>query len=74
MNQNRNNQGRQGGNSRGFGGNRNSGFRRNNFSSEPREMHKAVCSKCGQNCEVPFKPKEGRDVLCKDCYAKEKKF
>ncbi|TRO47372.1 hypothetical protein E2P60_03335, partial [Candidatus Bathyarchaeota archaeon] len=21
-----------------------------------RELHKAVCSECGQECEVPFKP------------------
>jgi len=24
---------------------------------EKREMHKAVCADCGQECEVPFKPK-----------------
>lgn len=57
-----------------FGGNRNSSFRRNNFSSEDREMHKAVCSKCGKPCEVPFKPIEGKPVYCKECYAKIKGF
>ncbi|MDD2444767.1 MAG: hypothetical protein PHX15_01795 [Candidatus Nanoarchaeia archaeon] len=31
-------------------------------------MHKAICSKCGKECEVPFKPTEGRDVLCSDCF------
>jgi len=25
----------------------------------PREMHKATCSDCGKECEVPFKPTEG---------------
>jgi len=40
----------------------------------PREMHKATCSECGQECEVPFKPKEGRPVFCKDCYKKNRKF
>ena len=32
----------------------------------PREMHKTVCSDCGQECEVPFKPTEGRPVYCRD--------
>jgi DNA-directed RNA polymerase len=40
----------------------------------PREMHKAVCSDCGQECEVPFKPTEGRPVYCRDCFPKHKKF
>lgn len=26
----------------------------------PREMHKAVCAECGEECEVPFKSTEGR--------------
>ncbi|HOP09823.1 MAG TPA: DNA-directed RNA polymerase [Candidatus Methanofastidiosa archaeon] len=38
----------------------------------PREMHKAVCSDCGEECEVPFKPTEGRPVYCRDCYAKHR--
>ncbi len=53
-----------------FNGNRD-GFRRN-FG--PREMHKAVCSDCHQDCEVPFKPTEGKPVYCKECYPKHKKF
>ncbi len=36
----------------------------------PREMHKAVCSECKKDCEVPFKPTEGKPVYCKDCYNK----
>ena len=48
-----------------------------NFSGEPVEKHKAVCSECKKECEVPFKPgkdAEGklRPVFCKDCYAKRK--
>ena len=50
---------------RGF----NRGFR-DNFG--PREMHKAVCDECKQECEVPFKPTEGKPVYCKECYAKRK--
>tara|TARA_Y100000310_G_C20636868_1_gene791653 strand:+ start:13 stop:195 length:183 start_codon:yes stop_codon:yes gene_type:complete len=37
----------------------------------PREMHKTTCTKCGKECEVPFKPTEGREVLCKECFAKK---
>ena len=33
-----------------------------------REMHKAKCTKCGKDCEVPFKPDGERPVLCKECY------
>ena len=40
----------------------------------PRTMHKAVCDECGQECEVPFKPTEGRPVYCKECYAKRKRY
>ena len=51
------------------------GFRRNNnFSQGPREMHKAICSDCKNDCEVPFKPTEGKPVYCKECYGKHKKF
>ena len=48
------------------------GFRGGGFSTGPREMHKATCSECGNECEVPFKPAEGKPVYCKDCYMKKK--
>jgi CxxC-x17-CxxC domain-containing protein len=38
----------------------------------PRQMHKIVCSDCGKEAEVPFKPAEGRPVYCRECYAKHK--
>lgn len=39
----------------------------------PREMHDAVCAQCAQNCQVPFKPREGgRPVLCKECFQASK--
>ncbi len=41
--------------------------------SRPREMYKAICSECGEECEVPFKPTEGRPVYCKECYAKRRR-
>ena len=40
----------------------------------PREMHKATCSECGNECEVPFKPTEGKPVFCRDCYRKRRRF
>lgn len=56
---------------RGGGFGRRGGFRRD-FG--PREMHKAVCSECKKECEVPFKPTPGKPVYCKECYAKKKGF
>ncbi|WP_440945249.1 CxxC-x17-CxxC domain-containing protein [Methanosarcina sp. T3] len=48
------------------------GFRGGN--SGPREMHKVVCSDCGVETEVPFKPTEGRPVYCRDCLPNHRKF
>lgn len=56
-----------GGRGGGFGGGR-GGY------GGPREMHKATCSDCGQECEVPFKPSGDRPVYCRDCFQKHKKF
>ncbi|HJN57013.1 DNA-directed RNA polymerase [archaeon] len=41
---------------------------------QDREMHKATCSECGNECEVPFKPTEGKPVYCRDCYRKRRRF
>lgn len=38
-----------------------------------REMHKATCSDCGNECEVPFKPDEDRPVYCKECFSKNRR-
>lgn len=35
-----------------------------------REMHKTVCSSCGKNCEVPFKPTGSKPVYCNECFRK----
>jgi CxxC-x17-CxxC domain-containing protein len=40
----------------------------------PREMHKATCTSCGKDCEVPFKPTEGKPVQCKDCYKPKPRY
>jgi|SRR3989344_7531605 len=43
---------------RSFGGDRGS----------DRQMFKAICSKCGKECEVPFKPTGSKPVYCRDCF------
>ncbi|MDN7025325.1 hypothetical protein FGU65_10540 [Methanoculleus sp. FWC-SCC1] len=43
------------------------------YDDRPREFHKTVCSDCGVECEVPFKPTEGRPVYCRDCLPKHRK-
>lgn len=47
----------------GFGG----GFDR---GGERREMFSAVCSNCGKDCQVPFRPSNGKPVYCSDCFEK----
>ncbi len=58
--------GRGGGGFRGGRGGGGGGF------GGPREMHDAVCSDCGAQTQVPFKPVEGRPVYCRDCYQKHR--
>lgn len=55
---------------------RGGGFGRGGFKRDfgPREMHKATCSECGKECEVPFQPKEGKPVYCRECFSSKKKF
>ncbi|MBI2111998.1 DNA-directed RNA polymerase [Candidatus Woesearchaeota archaeon] len=57
----------------GRGGGFNRGGPRRDFDG-PREMHKATCSECGQECEVPFKPTEGKPVYCRECYRNKRSF
>lgn len=64
---------RGGGFNRGGGGfNRGGGGFRRRFNDGPREMHPAKCSECGKDCEVPFKPTEGKPVYCKECFTKRR--
>lgn len=41
-------------------------FGRRDF--ERPQLFKAVCSKCGKDCEVPFKPTGSKPVFCRDCF------
>jgi len=43
---------------------------RNNRSGD-RTMHQATCDKCGNKCEVPFRPTEGKPIYCNDCFSKK---
>jgi len=54
---------------RSFGGGRsgNRGFGHGRDQGKP-EMHKAICSDCGKNCEVPFRPTGDKPVFCSDCF------
>lgn len=56
----------------------NGGGRPNKFGGERRErprfedkqMHDAVCAKCGKDCQVPFRPMAGKPVFCNNCFEK----
>ncbi len=37
-----------------------------------KEMFQAICSECGQECEVPFRPTGDKPVLCSSCFGKQK--
>ena len=42
---------------------------RKNATKGTREMFPAVCVQCGSECQVPFKPTEGKPVYCSECFA-----
>jgi CxxC-x17-CxxC domain-containing protein len=35
-----------------------------------RQFFAAVCSECGKETQVPFKPTAGKPVYCRDCFQK----
>lgn|GEM_PF-89799 len=51
----------------GFGG---------NIPGDPsfdRPMYAAICSECGNKCDVPFKPNGEKPVYCDNCFGKSEK-
>jgi CxxC-x17-CxxC domain-containing protein len=54
------------------GGYRN--FNKARFTNDRQEMHKATCDKCGNSCEVPFRPTGSKPVFCRDCFRKNEGF
>ena len=51
-------------------GNRNFG---GGFNRGPARSFKGVCDDCKADCDLPFKPVEGRPVYCRNCFPKHKK-
>jgi ATP-dependent RNA helicase DeaD len=37
-----------------------------------REKYKTICTDCGKECEVPFKPDPDRPVYCYECWSKRR--
>ena len=50
---------------RDFGGR---SFDRGGDRGGNRPMFKTICSNCGKECEVPFRPTNGKPVYCSDCF------
>ena len=44
---------------------RSGGFR------EPRQLYTIICSRCGNEAQVPFQPQGDRVVYCSDCYQRK---
>ncbi|MDH3489717.1 MAG: hypothetical protein OEL56_04635 [Nitrosopumilus sp.] len=63
--------GRFGGRSGGYGGN-DRGSRFGRRDDRPREMFDAKCGDCGNDCQIPFKPKDDRPVYCRECFQNHK--
>ncbi|MDA3855705.1 MAG: hypothetical protein PF569_05570 [Candidatus Woesearchaeota archaeon] len=40
--------------------------------TERKESFKVKCADCEIECDVPFKPTQGRPVYCRDCFRKHK--
>ena len=58
-----------GGDSR-FGGG--SSFRRESAGERRMERTTVVCADCGNDCVIPFKPKDSRPVYCRECFQEHK--
>jgi CxxC-x17-CxxC domain-containing protein len=52
----------------GFGGRGGGRDRERNRGFGRQEMHSGICDKCGNECEVPFRPTEGKPLFCDDCF------
>jgi CxxC-x17-CxxC domain-containing protein len=55
------------GGGRSFGGGSRGGFGGGRDRGRP-DMHSAICSECGRECEVPFRPTGDKPVYCSDCF------
>jgi len=48
------------------------GNARHDSRQHERIMHKAICADCKKECQVPFRPVEGRLVYCQSCFSRRK--
>ena len=48
--------------------------RRDSEPSFERRMHPVICAKCGEPCEVPFRPRECKPVYCSNCFRKDDNY
>lgn len=51
-----------------------SGGRASSSGGGTRELFKATCSQCGGVAEVPFQPRTGRPVYCRDCFSSQQAY
>src|SRR3989338_3022834 len=40
--------------------------------SGERKFFQVICADCNKQCEVPFRPRPGRPVYCKECFSRRK--
>jgi CxxC-x17-CxxC domain-containing protein len=51
-----------------FNQDRRASGRKNYGEGGDRQMYQAVCSKCGKDCRVPFRPSGDKPIYCSDCF------
>jgi len=49
-------------------GQRGGGGGRGGYGRGPRPSFDAICAACGTPTTVPFEPRQGREVYCRECY------
>ncbi len=47
---------------------RGSSYGRGSRDNRSREMFTVTCGDCGNECQVPFKPRDDRPVYCNECF------
>jgi CxxC-x17-CxxC domain-containing protein len=43
---------------------------RKKFNFQEKRMYSAICTECGNKCEVPFRPTGGKPIYCSNCFGK----
>lgn len=54
-----------------FGGGGRRDFNDRGGDRGDRRMYPAVCDKCGQDCQVPFRPDGSKPIYCSHCFEKK---